>query len=144
MNATPAVSTDERTAPRVRVGDIVAAEDNGDDVAQYRGVIAIEWPAATRPGPYGAMIGRMTAVTDLVTGNEIRTCTGITVHVDMERLVTADLTLFTDADGEPVLDGEPVVDAERGGFRTGVFPFLVGEMRVKAPRATSGDHPVTS
>ncbi len=126
-------SSTYKLEPAGRSGGDPVTEDNGDDVAQYRGVIAIEWPAATRPGPYGAMIGRMTAVTDLVTGKEIRTCTGITVNVDMDRLVTADLTLFADADGEPILDGEPVLlDAERGEFRTAVFPFLVGEMRVKA------------
>jgi hypothetical protein len=37
--------------------------------------------------------------------------------------------MFADADGEPLLDGEPVIDGD--GFRTGVFPFLVSEMRVK-------------
>ena len=102
---------------------------DGDDVARYRGVIAIEWPPPTRPGPYGAMTGHNVAVTDLLTGKPV-TCTDIRVHADPERLVTADLTLFADADGEPVLDGEPV--AGDVGFLTGTFPFLVGEMRIRS------------
>ena len=109
-------------------------EDNGDDVAQYRGVIAIEWPAATRPGPYSSMAGCLLVITDLVTGKQIMTCShaDVTVHADAAALVTADLVLFADADGEPLLDGKPETDDDEN-IRTGVFPFLVGEICESAP-----------
>jgi hypothetical protein len=95
----------------------------------YAGVVMIEWPPATGTGPYAAMIGRAASVFDAVSGKQIKTCAGITVRVNMEELVTADLTLLAGADGEPILQGEPVLDGE--GIRTGVFPFLVSEMRVR-------------
>jgi hypothetical protein len=95
----------------------------------YRGVIAIEWPPPNGASPYSSMPGCLVSVTDALTGKPIMTCTKIIVHADAGALVTADLTMFADADGEPLLDGEPVIDGD--GFRTGVFPFLVSEMRVK-------------
>ena len=98
--------------------------------AQYRGVIVIEWPAPYGTGPYSAMNGWKVTVADAVTGKPIPTCTSITVHVDPGALVTAGLTMFTDAGGEPLLDGDPVRDGD--GFRTGVFPFVVSEMRVRS------------
>lgn len=97
--------------------------------AEYRGVIVIEWPAAYGASPYSSMPGRKTEITDALTGKPIRTCTSLTVHADMGGLVTAGLTLFAGEAGEPILDGEPVPDGD--GFRTGVFPFLVAEMRVR-------------
>jgi len=95
----------------------------------YRGVIAIEWPPPNGASPYSSMPGCLVSVTDALTGKPIMTCTKIIVHADAGALVTADLTMFADADGEPLLDGEPVIDGD--GFRTGVFPFLVSEMRVR-------------
>jgi hypothetical protein len=59
------------------------------------------------------------------------------MHADAGGLVTADLTLFTGEDGQPILDlGEAtfVLD-DQGEVRTGVFPFLVAEMRVRASHA---------
>jgi hypothetical protein len=75
------------------------------------------------------MTGWKVTVTDAVTRRRITTATGISVRVSPESLVTADLTVFTDADGEPVLDGQPVMDG--GEIRTGTFTFLVTEMRVR-------------
>jgi hypothetical protein len=92
-------------------------------------VIIIEWPAAHGPSPYSAIAGRTVEITDALTGKPIRTCTGVTVRADMERLVTADLTMLADEGGLPLLDGDPVLDGKE--IRTGVFPFLIAEMRVK-------------
>ena len=105
------------------------ADDDADRPDDYQGVIIIEWPAAHGASPYSAVVGRKIEITDALTGKPIRTCTGVTVRADMERLVTADLTMFATEGGLPLLDGEPVRDGD--GFRTGVFPFLVAEMRVK-------------
>ncbi|HMH94744.1 MAG TPA: hypothetical protein VK586_27125 [Streptosporangiaceae bacterium] len=101
-----------------------------DEDAQYRGVIIIEWPP---PGasPYSAMTGWNVAITDAVTGQAITTVmsTDITVHADAERMVTAALTMFADENSEPLLGGMPVM--KDGEALTGVFPFLVSEMRVR-------------
>jgi len=103
------------------------------EAAPYRGVIIIEWPAPVNAGsPYNVMAGCLLTVTDAVSGAQIKTCTDITIRANAEALVTADLTMLTDEDGEPLF-GEPVPDG--GGFRTATFPFLVGEMRVRARAA---------
>lgn len=99
-----------------------------EEPGSYRGVIIIEWPAPRSPGPYSAMAGCLLNISDAVTGKPIRTAVDVTIHAGAEHLVTADLTLLADSDGEPIYDGEPVPDG--GGWRTGVFTFLVGEMRV--------------
>lgn len=102
-----------------------------ETVTQYRGVIVIEWPPPGG-GPYSAMAGwPVVVITDAATGRPVTTCShaDITVHADVSQLVTADLTLFTDADGEPILDGEPALDGKE--VRTGVFPFLVAGMKVR-------------
>ena len=96
---------------------------------QYRGVVVIEWPAPYGASPYSSMIGWQVAISDAVTGKPITTARDVTVRADMESLVTADLTLFADANGEPILDGMPVM--KDGEPLTGVFTFLVSEMRVR-------------
>jgi hypothetical protein len=95
----------------------------------YRGLVSIEWPAPAGSSPYACMLGRGVKLSDAVTGKLITTCSDITVYADAGALVTADLILFADEDGEPLLDGKPVLDGE--GFRTGTFPFVVAEMRVR-------------
>ena len=100
-------------------------------MAQYAGVIVIEWPPGAGTGPYHVMSGTGVNIKDAVTGKAVNTCMSadITVRVAGWGMVTAELTLFADADGDPILDGEPV-EAD-GEILTGVFPFLVSEMRVR-------------
>ena len=111
------------TAPHASLSDEDAAPP-------YRGTVIIEWPPAVGSSPYAVMIGARVRIWDAVTGKPIATCTraDITVHADACALVTADLTLFTDEDGEPFYGGTPVV--RDGEVLTATFPFLVAEMRV--------------
>ena len=95
----------------------------------YRGLVVIEWPAPTGGSVYACMLGWGVKVTDAATGKLITTCSHVAVHADAGALVTADLTLFADEDGEPVLEGEPVL--RDGEALTGAFPFVVSEMRVR-------------
>lgn len=96
---------------------------------QYRGVIAIEWPAPVGATPYSAVSGRAVAIADAVTGKPVTTCSRLTVRADVAEIVTADLILFADADGNPILDGVPVLGDDE--ILTGTFPFVVSEMRVR-------------
>lgn len=103
--------------------------EDEETVAQYRGVIIIEWPPGTGKGPHSAIAGHLMSITDAMTGKPIMTCVHAEIHVAMDALVTADLTLLAGEDGEPLSGGEPVV--RDGEVVTGVFPFLVAEMRVR-------------
>ena len=99
-----------------------------DALPPYRGAIVIEWPPPG-PSPYSAMVGFQLCIFDAVSGKQIKTATHIEVHAPADGAVTADLTLLANEDGEPLFEGEPVLDG--GEIRTGVFPFVVSEMRVK-------------
>lgn len=110
---------------------MTTAQAEADEaVAQYRGVIVIEWPPPIGGGPHGAMLGKLISITDAMTGELITACPAadVVVHADVDYLITADLTLYTDADGQPILRLSAVPDE---GAATGVFPFLVAGMKVR-------------
>ena len=84
--------------------------------------IIIEWAPSAKA--WGIKI------IDVATGKSIGTCVNMEVHCDPGSRITAELTLFADEDGRPVFDGLPaVMDGEPW---TGVFSFVVAEMRVRA------------
>jgi hypothetical protein len=95
----------------------------------FQGVIALEWPEP-RPGHPGQPLpGWGTGVFDALSGKQILTVMKIEVHVPANGLVTADLTMYADEDGQPVYTGPPHV---RGGeVIEGTFPFLVAEIRTR-------------
>lgn len=109
------------------LGASIPAREAPDDA--YRGVVIIEWPAPYGTGPYSAMHGGGAAITDAVTGALLTTVSRAVITASPQNLVTAELTMLADADGEPIPDGLPVV--EGGEIRTGTFTFLVTEMRVR-------------
>lgn len=98
----------------------------------HRGAVIIEWPT---PRGVGAIAGNMVSVYDALTGGEagpkpITTVSGISLRVSMDEIVTADLTMFADPDGNPVYDVRQGHIGD-GEIITGTFPFVVAEMRVR-------------
>jgi hypothetical protein len=120
-----------RSAAQIMAGSLPPREE---PKAGCRGAVIIEWPAPPQHG-VGGIVGQMVAVYDAFTGDEpapkpIATVSRIGLHVSMDEMVTAYVTLFADEDGNPVLDGEPHV--RDGEILTGTFRFLVAEMRVRS------------
>ena len=112
----------------------------------YFGRVIIEWPKPLRPGS-GALQGWRCTIYDAETGkciNSVMKIDGpsVAVHSDAQRWVTADLTMFADEAGMPVLfpdelkavpgSSVPVFMDEDGHVRWGTFSFLVTEMRVRS------------
>lgn len=98
-----------------------------------RGAVILEWPAPPEHGA-GGIRGPHVAVYDALTGDRaqpraITTVTGISVRVNMTSVVTADLTMFTDEAGEPILDGPPVL--KDMAILTGTFRYHVAGMRIR-------------
>lgn len=107
----------------------------------YQGHIGIEWPAPAEGSASLVMPGWKFSVWDALNGKPITTVTKIEVHVPANGLVTADLTMFADLDGQPVYDGKPHIRGQAdldGEIVTGTFPFLVAEMRVARPAPERG------
>lgn len=105
------------------------------------GHLIIEWPA---PSPHGIPLHNhgMRAY-DYDTGAELVTATGIRIDLGGTNwngeIITADLTMLANADGQPLAAGEPVQpqrneDGTPGtDIATGVFRYEVMEMRVADP-----------
>lgn len=102
---------------------------------QYAGVIVIEWPQPRPLEESAAIPSWKVTVFDALSGKPITLADKIEIHAPGNGFVTADLTLFTDAAGEPVFGGDRIYPAEGEKVRTGVFTFLVSEMRVASIRA---------
>jgi hypothetical protein len=97
----------------------------------FVGRLIITWPKPTGPvvAPHGIVL------TDAETGEHITSTldADIVIHADPQQVVTATLTMLTDADGKPLAaNAKPVLDTDGENVRTGVFRWLVAEMRVAA------------
>ena len=131
--------------------DVAEAEERSDEGKPAdRGSVIIEWPSAGSRPPQGVgtrLPGWGCSITDAETGKPILTVLKLAVHADAQGFVTCELTMFADLDGNPLLELErrdryPVMPGhigshvvypdEEGGIRTGTFPFLVAEMRVRS------------
>jgi hypothetical protein len=108
---------------------------------QYFGYVIIEWPAPHRKDGIPRVLPAWgCSILDAGTGEPITTVGKITVErvtADVTGFIVADLVMFADPDGAPVLgpgeDGTfPFYQREDGRVRTGVFPFIVAEMRVRS------------
>ena len=124
--------------------DVADAEDPGwpeGPERQYCGYVIIEWPAPRRKdGIPRAMPAWACSVLDAETGKPITTVEKLTVPrlvADVTTFITCDLVMLADEQGMPVMgpgeDGKFTVWLdENGRARTGVFSFLVAEMRVRS------------
>ncbi len=100
----------------------------------FLGALTIEVPTASpRPGailgaglaPFRAEDGDFLKPGD--TGQPV-TAARITIRARPGNVLLADLVLFVTAEGDPIFDGAPVRD-DAGGVRTGVFRFVVQQIR---------------
>jgi len=109
--------------------------------SQFDGTMIVTWP---RPRA-GMVHGWDVSLADAATGDPITTVTGFTtrIHAVAGDLVWAEVTMFADAEGRPLLSGRPVLDPgpEGGEILTGTFAFLVTEMRAAPERPAIDDEP---
>lgn len=127
------------------------APEDEETMPRCWGLIALEWIAHASadlyaPLPYAvkpweepcAMPWAALSVLDVVTGKPIAACLGIVVRAGaaapggVHGGVTAELTLWADADGGPVLDHELLPQGpELEDVPTGAFLFGIAGMRVR-------------
>ena len=110
-------------------GETPAAEPPGE--IAYRGDVIIEWPPP-RQGYCGLspVRGYDLMVLDAVTGKPVLTVSRVEIHADANGLVTADITMWADPDGEPLTDTS--VAYKRGDkWLQGTYPFYVAAMTVR-------------
>jgi hypothetical protein len=93
---------------------------------EIKGSIVIEWPQPIA----GCLPGSPVAISDALTGKPINTVSRLTVSADPASLVTADLTMLANLDGEPAYDGPG--HARDGEIVQGTFRFEVAEMKARA------------
>jgi len=95
---------------------------------EFTGRLIITWPKSDRP----ALLPPLTILHDADTGEQITSVASFTLSADAtENLVTAELTMLTDADGQPLASAAtPILTDDGEDVRTGVFRWAVAEMRV--------------
>lgn len=90
------------------------------------GRLIVTWPTAVG----AALPPFQCALADAGTGEQITTATKMVIVADCASSdpILADLTMLCDQDGQFLRAGGPVLDGN-GGFYTGVFRWVVVEMR---------------
>lgn len=122
-----------------------AAELRQRDV--YHGYVILEWPAPVTTLTFPrAMVAWKVAVFDAADGTPVPSADRIIVRASADGWVTAELHALLGPDGMPAKPGprdpvtgragDMVLDRDEDGRpRTGVFRYLVSEMRVRQPVA---------
>jgi hypothetical protein len=155
--------TTEVAVPEVVDAEIVEDEEPLWPIGperRYYGYVIIEWPAPRgKDGDPRVMPGWGCSIFDAVTGRQISTVEKLAipaVTADAQGWVIADLVMFADDKGMPLLFPERIPDPQgrpghigsericlddEGKVRTGVFAFIVAEMRVRgsAPVVEASD-----
>lgn len=96
---------------------------------EFAGRLIITWPKPTGP----AIPGCLLAVADADTGQPIVSALDLTVTVDLNDVITAEMTMLTDEHGQLLNGGTPVRQIptdDTGEVYTGRFRWIVAEMRV--------------
>lgn len=97
-----------------------------DEAEEYAGRVVVTWPKPTN----GLIHGATVAVADADTGEPIVSALDITIRVNLDGPIVAEMTMLTGLDGKPLRQGEPLPPTEdRDGWRMGTFRWLVAEMR---------------
>lgn len=95
---------------------------------EFTGRLIITWPKGGN-----AVFGIGIVLADATTGEQITSALGmdVVIRADPEHVVMATVTMLADADGKPLASfAKPVMDDGGENVRTGVFRWLVAEMRV--------------
>ena len=109
----------------------MAAETFPRTGERLHGGVIIEWPEPSTAHDWpGTLDGCLVSVFDAGTGAQIFTVTAFTVRVHLNGVIEAEVTLYTDLDGTPLLNltERPVPD---GKIKTGTFRVRVAGMRVR-------------
>lgn len=125
-------------AERLQVDLAPAAQDQpagSGQPAEFAGAIGIEWPAA-------CAAGQVIPAWRIAFWDEagwVTTISRMTLHAECTGVIWAELTMFADTAGKPLLHlpggaaaGTEIVPLDDDGQPVyGTFPFLVTSMRVK-------------
>jgi hypothetical protein len=90
---------------------------------EYAGRVVITWPQ-TRGG---MILGHTVALIDADSGELLVGVQDLTVIADLNGPIVAEMTMYTDADGQPLRIGMTLV-RDGDTWRTGRFRWLVAEM----------------
>ena len=94
----------------------------------FTGRLIITWPK-----PDVAVIGHGVILTDADTGEQVFSGLDmdVVIHADPREIVTATMTMLVDEDDQPLPGkAKPVLADDGENLRTGVFRWVVAEMRV--------------
>lgn len=98
-----------------------------EDAPEFKGSVVIEWPTTPHPAPANLVLpGALASVYDAETGDLIPVAK-LTVHAEVGCLITADLAVFLDRQGELIHDPSVIWRDSNGTPAT--FTFLVRGMR---------------
>lgn len=112
----------------------IETTDQVGPAVAYQGHIGIEWPAPAPGGTSLVLPGWGCTVWDALSGLPITTVTRIELHADALNVISADVTMYADENGQPVYSHRK----DEPWPREGTWPFLVAEMRVRPAEPERG------
>ena len=95
---------------------------------EFAGRLIITWPKGDV-----AVVGRHVFLADADTGEQITSAfdADVVIHADVREVVTATVTMLVGEDDKPLPNkAKPIISDDGENLRTGVFQWVVAEMRV--------------